>query len=40
MLTRLLLLAVLALATFAPTSNAIDIPWPDCSPEACDASAR
>ena len=37
---RLLLLAVLALATFTSAGNAIDIPWPDCSPEACDASAR
>ncbi|MBL8213091.1 MAG: hypothetical protein JNK87_20410 [Bryobacterales bacterium] len=36
MLTRLFLLAVLALATFATPSNAIDIPIPDCSPENCD----
>jgi hypothetical protein len=35
MLTRLLLLAVLAFATLAPTSIAIDIPIPDCSPENC-----
>jgi len=35
MFTRLLLLAVLALATFNTSGIAIDIPIPDCSPENC-----
>ncbi len=38
MITRLLLLAALTLATLATPSNAIDIPFPDCSPENCDST--
>ena len=33
---RLVLIALLALATFTSSVNAIDIPIPDCSPENCD----
>lgn len=35
---RLVLIALLALATFSSGANAIDIPFPDCSPENCDST--
>jgi len=35
MIKRLVLIALLALATFNTSGIAIDIPIPDCSPENC-----
>jgi hypothetical protein len=35
MIKRLVLIALLALATFSTSGIAIDIPIPDCSPENC-----